>query len=479
MSAVLDRRGYTFFPTPLQMAQVTRDMRFRPDPSIGFGIPRAFSVFTRNVDGSVTVPRAWGIRQMGAPLVRLPPGAPIPESVQLSPGFVLDETRCQVSAVAAIRDVLGRPIERGGGIGLISLPCGGGKTVLFIYVIFAIIRRKAAIVVHTNQLADQWEERLRAFCPTVRIGRVQAQVADVAGVDVIICMLQTLSMRSDLPVTLLREVGVMVIDECHLVSTETFSRVLSRWNVLNVFGLSATPQRKDKLEAVLHAHIGGVVFQGSRERVPVRVIFRHTDVSGHKEIFNPRTKKLDQVAMVSNLVADAERTRLVAREAIAYASTKVLVLSERRAHLEDIRSSILEVRPDMDENVGMYMGQMKAEALKASEQCMIILGTYSIASVGLDIKGLNTLILATPRSDVVQATGRIQRETTPSVEKVIVDIYDCFSVFAGQYAKRHAYYKKAGFVVEGARARHASAERKERGGSARIDADVCMLQDLE
>eukprot|EP00965_Chrysotila_dentata_P004105 132807-Pleurochrysis_carterae.AAC.1 len=190
--------------------------------------------------------------------------------------------------------------------------------------------------------------------------------------------------------------------------------------------------------------------------MPVHVVFKHADVTGHREIYNPKTRKLDQVAMVSSLVADEGRTRLVAQAAIEYASTKVLVLSERRAHLEAIGASIVAQRPDLAADIGLYMGQMRAEDLKASEQCMIILGTYSIASVGLDIKGLNTLVLATPRSDVVQATGRIQRETDPLAEKVIVDVCDKFSVFAGQYAKRLAYYKRAGFDVEGTRGKSKS-----------------------
>eukprot|EP00965_Chrysotila_dentata_P030257 1006932-Pleurochrysis_carterae.AAC.1 len=224
----VSQRGYTFFPTPRQLGVVRKELLFRPDPSIGFGsIARAFSIFVANPDGSVTVPRAWGIRHIGEPEDRLPRGAEIPDRIALSPHFALDKKRCQDAAVQAVMATLDIPVARGGGTGLISLPCGGGKTVLFIYIVLAVIRRKAAIVVHTNQLADQWEERLRAFCPAVRIGRVQAQVADVDDCDVVICMLQTLSMRTDLPPSLLHDVGVIAIDECHLVSTETFSRVLS------------------------------------------------------------------------------------------------------------------------------------------------------------------------------------------------------------------------------------------------------------
>ena len=123
------------------------------------------------------------------------------------------------------------------------------------------------------------------------------------------------------------------------------------------------------------------------------------------------------------------------------------MLSERRKHLEDIRTQIDHIDPSA--TVGLYRGQMKPEDLKKSELCDIILGTYSIASVGLDIRGLNTLILATPRSDVIQASGRIQRDLSPLFGKTLIDFYDKFSVFQGQYSKRHAFYKTSGFQIEG------------------------------
>lgn len=440
---LIDRRGYTFFPTATQLGMVNRELRFKPDVKIEMGPPpKRFNAFQVNPDGSVTVPRAWGIQKIGtAEEVVFPEAATISE-VKLIDGFVLDKTRSQDLAASSVAAVAEIPIARGGGVGLISLPCGGGKTVLFIYLIVQVLKKKAAIVVHTNQLADQWEERFRFFCPSIRIGRVQGSVADVVEKDVVICMLQTLSMK-DLPPNLFDDVGVMGIDECHLVCTETFSKLLTRWGVPMIFGLSATPIRKDKLEQVLFAHLGGIIYSGNREKVPVKVIFKYPDVSAYQEVINPRTKKPDHVGMITNLVADPKRTKLISSYALEYSRSKVLVLSERRKHLEDIRDEILSQDPHAQ--IGLYRGQMKPEDLKHSESKAIILGTYSIASVGLDIKGLNTLILATPRSDVVQASGRIQRDLSPLFDKLIIDVYDKFSVFSGQYAKRLQYYRQSEF----------------------------------
>ena len=54
----------------------------------------------------------------------------------------------------------------------------------------------------------------------------------------------------------------------------------------------------------------------------------------------------------------------------------------------------------------------------------IILGTFSMASEGMDIPKLNTIILASPKSDIVQSVGRIlrQKKDKRKFQPFIVDI---------------------------------------------------------
>lgn len=472
---VIDKHGFTFYPNHDQLKLVKNELRFKPEVKIQYGIPkRSFAVYCVNKDGSVTVPRAWGIKNIGRAVSAFGEGGSnIGDSVRMLGDFKLDTTRSQDVAVERIRKVLDTPIEWGGGMGLISLPCGGGKTVLFIYILVQVIRKRAVIVVHTNQLADQWEERLGFFCPGIKIGRVQGSVIRVTGCDVVICMLQTLSMKEDLDSLLFDDFSVMGIDECHLVCTETFSKLLMRWGVKYVFGLSATPSRKDRLESVLFSHLGGIIYSGTREKVALKVVFEYPDVSECKEVINPRTKKPDHVSMITMLVEDEKRTRLIAEKAVENMQSKVLVLSERRTHLERIMMHIIEINAEYESEVGLYRGHMKSEELKESETKAIILGTYSIASVGLDIKGLNTLILATPRSDVVQASGRIQRDISPLFEKKIIDVYDKFSVFTGQYSKRLRFYRASEFEIVGQKRERALPEVRTQEMSAfRIDTEL-------
>ena len=95
--------------------------------------------------------------------------------------------------------------------------------------------------------------------------------------------------------------------------------------------------------------------------------------------------------------------------------------------------------------VGYYVGGMKEPALKESETKKVIIATYSMASEALDIRTLTTLIMATPKTDIEQAVGRILRERhgTP----VVVDIIDEHQPFKNQWNKRKQFYKKQNYKI--------------------------------
>ena len=125
---------------------------------------------------------------------------------------------------------------------------------------------------------------------------------------------------------------------------------------------------------------------------------------------------------------------------------KVLILSDRIEHLDILKKAI-------DELVGAYscdyyIGGMTQKKLDIASQAMIILGTYGMASEGLDIPTLNTLIMATPRREVEQSIGRIIRRTDHTVQPLIIDIVDLLPCFANQGIYRRKLYKKLNYKIE-------------------------------
>jgi superfamily II DNA or RNA helicase len=95
--------------------------------------------------------------------------------------------------------------------------------------------------------------------------------------------------------------------------------------------------------------------------------------------------------------------------------------------------------------VGYYIGGMKEAALKESETKTVIIATFSMAAEALDIKTLTTLIMATPKTDIEQAVGRILR--AKHSKPIVVDIIDTHEPFAKQWLKRKAFYKKQNYKI--------------------------------
>jgi superfamily II DNA or RNA helicase len=96
-------------------------------------------------------------------------------------------------------------------------------------------------------------------------------------------------------------------------------------------------------------------------------------------------------------------------------------------------------------SVGYYVGGMKEADLKASESRTVIIATYAMASEGLDIKTLTTLIMASPKTDVCQSVGRILR--VKHGRPLVIDIVDQQDIFRNQWYKRRAYYVKQNYDI--------------------------------
>ena len=112
---------------------------------------------------------------------------------------------------------------------------------------------------------------------------------------------------------------------------------------------------------------------------------------------------------------------------------------------------------------------MKEEKLKETESKKIILATYAMASEGLDIKTLTTLLMATPKSDVCQSVGRILRSKheTP----MVIDIVDNNKLFQNQYKKRCTYYKSKHYLVEKYNSQNYYTDKSKKGKECKINDD--------
>jgi len=129
---------------------------------------------------------------------------------------------------------------------------------------------------------------------------------------------------------------------------------------------------------------------------------------------------------------------------------KVLILSNRINHLKLIDELLQNRDKRWKDLIGYYIGGMKEKKLKESETKPLILATFEMAAEGLDIKDLDTLILATPKSSITQSIGRILRVQADKRTYIptVYDIVDNISVFMNQGKKRYADYVSKEYRVE-------------------------------
>lgn len=334
--------------------------------------------------------------------------------------------------------------------GIISLHTGGGKTVCALY-IASRLRVPTLVVVHNTFLRDQWIERVKAFLPNARIGRVQADVCDVENKDVVIVMLQTLSMK-ELNVDVFKPIGLVVVDECHHIASEVFVQALPKVTSRHMLGLSATPDRKDRLMFAIHWFLGPLLYKSDTgdsvdTAVSVEVYEYQNDDPEFNEIVMSSQGMVSVPIMVNKLTACEDRTRWLCRilEDISEGGRQILVLSDRVQHCQDILAGLPE---DLRETACILGTAVKAEV--RAEYCKtkaILIATYSMCKEGFDVATLNTLMMATPRPDIDQIVGRILRveKTGRVVHPLIVDIVD--PQFRRQFGQRNSLYKKRQYRI--------------------------------
>ncbi len=440
----LGKRGYILYKehfSEYEIANIKKELTVKPYINPDYGPPaESFSVYSENAN-KLYIPKYIGLEKFGKPDIER---FPTPTKITLKFDGCLRENQH-----IPIKECL-KTFKEGPGGGILALNCASGKTVIGLYLI-AQLGKKTLVIVHKEFLINQWKERIRQFLPNARIGVIQQDKVDIEDKDIVIGMLQSISMKAYAMDTF-DSMGFVIIDECHRIPCQVFSRALRKINSQYMLGLSATPDRKDGLTKVLKWYIGDVIYSNQKQKeddnlVSVkRLIIESDNEHYNKEINNYRGKPNFPI-MINNITENLNRTKVIISFIVDLVKEKrkILLLSDRRNHLDDVSKLI---HKDAVCTVGYYIGGMKPLDLKLSEECELILGTFAMASEAMDIPGLDTLILASPKSDIRQAVGRIIRKKHENIQPKIIDVVDNFSLFQRQAYTRNQYYRKKKYTVE-------------------------------
>ncbi|EFE9924911.1 DEAD/DEAH box helicase family protein, partial [Escherichia coli] len=219
--------------------------------------------------------------------------------------------------------------------GVLCAPMAFGKTVTAAAV---IARRKVntLILVHRTELLKQWQERLAVFLQAGdSIGIIGGGKHKPCG-NIDIAVVQSISRHGEVE-PLVRNYGQIIVDECHHIGAVSFSAILKETNARYLLGLTATPIRRDGLHPIIFMYCGAIRHTAARPKESLHnleVLTRSRFTSGHL----PSDARIQDI--FREIALDHDRTVAIAEEAMkAFGQgRKVLVLTERTDHLDDIAS---------------------------------------------------------------------------------------------------------------------------------------------
>ena len=397
-----------------------------------------------------------------------------------------------------VEDVVTTLLETGGA--LLRADCGSGKTVMGLEIVHQLGDDISTVLVLVDQinLAEQWQERIAEFMPEVTSAiyggnneNLDTVREDKAQIKIVVA--QSLMRKQWINKPILAD--LLIVDEAHVFSAPCFCEAIANIGFVYSLALTATPDRKDGLQWIFSWILGDETIEVKNTNTLTPVVYQvHLDQPRfntgdfrmswcrrngkmtwldncrqclHFEKFpftcggylpaNRQTNhiqwgdKLNMTSLVQKVTNRDEYLMWLHETTIFLAEKgrKILVFSAFRDLLQSLHA--LGVQTLGDKAVGLYMGvrSKREEKLRAEALCkQVTYCTYGVANKGLDVPEKDTAIFATPRSDIRQAQGRIERPLTGKPQPIIVDpVHDYIPVLVGMAKKRERLYRQAGCTI--------------------------------
>lgn len=355
--------------------------------------------------------------------------------------------------------------------GIFILFAGAGKTQIALQCA-SELKQKTLFLVHTKDLLNQAKERCESnlICKTSTITEGKC---DTSG-DIVFATVQTLVNFVDKREISQDEFGLVVVDECHHLSTSAesvkmFEKCVNYFNARYKLGISATLHRSDGLQNTTKKILGDVIYElkksedktkfigyyenkpiievpASMFQVPAQIHLVETKYKPNDECFDTSSRIIFST-LISDLATNSDRNKQVL-DIINKLDTYTIVISERTSQLEYLHKKV----PSSIYINGKTPKKKREQEIEEFRQGKhkVLFATYSLVAEGLDIPILENLVMASPVKDerlVIQAIGRCQR---PSGDKKIANVYDLVddvSILDKFTRKRKSVYKKEGWEI--------------------------------
>lgn len=373
---------------------------------------------------------------------------------------------------------------------------GFGKTVCGVYVSHQL-QLRTLVIADKEYLLEQWKKAYLDFLG-LSCGYVQRDKCDYKGRDVVLAMQDSLASRK-YEDDFYKYFSVVIYDESHHVPADTYWNNVRLFPVFYNIGLTATPRSFDKKKnQLIFDSIGPIGAIGERVSEKVKVFRQmwYKNISRHQYEAWKNSPKISLAKLINCICGDRERNRKIAYDICKslLSKRKVLILSDRISHLDELKdlteyylinyfSNDLGLNEQIDNykkegmsdrdigktlsgktniKCGWFTGEVPDLTKKSGtrilkdkerkiigDECNALFATWTMAKEGLDIPSLDTLFLVTPRSDIEQAVGRIERVYKDKKEPYVIDYCDPNVDDLASFERRRLdFYNSHGFSVK-------------------------------
>ena len=356
--------------------------------------------------------------------------------------------------------------------GILSATTAFGKTVAAI----GIIAKRAVntlILVHTKALLDQWVQRLEQFLivdeiPKVEegkrrrkqslspIGTLSSTGNKLHGI-IDIALMQSCISDNEVK-SFVKDYGMVIADECHHVSAINFERILKVANAQYVYGLTATPIRKDGHQPIIFMQCGPIRYSSDAKVQMQNQSFQRLLVPRFTPFRLVSNEDIAFAKVTQQIAEDEYRNILIVRDILEVLENgrSPIILTSRTSHVALLAELLQPHCPNVITLVGSNSTKEKRQKMEQllsipSSEPLIIVATGKYIGEGFDYARLDTLFLVSPvawKGIIAQYAGRLHREHEGKQEVLIYDYIDIrVPVCESMYRKRLKGYASIGYRI--------------------------------
>jgi superfamily II DNA or RNA helicase len=354
--------------------------------------------------------------------------------------------------------------------GVLSATTAFGKTVAAIGLI-AEHSVNTLILVHTKALLDQWMQRLEQFLvidnvPVIEKGKHKKNLSPIGTLSstgnklhgiIDIALMQSCITDGEVK-PFVKDYGLVIADECHHVSAVNFEQILKAVNARYVYGLTATPIRKDGHQPIIFMQCGPIRYNADARSQMRDQTFQRLLVPRFTPFRPVSGEDLSFTKVAQQLAEDEYRNLFIVKDVIEALKDgrSPIILTSRTAHVEILANLLKPHCPNVITLVGSESTKEKRQKMEylqsiPSTEPLVIVATGKYVGEGFDYARLDTLFLVSPvawKGIVAQYAGRLHREFDGKEDVQIYDYIDIrVPVCESMYRKRLKGYASIGYRI--------------------------------